>query len=87
MNIGFLERPLQFAHPGADDGTWTRASGENEISDPDFAGQLRGTKRLGVLIDELESRDSSIGGERAVRQLLHLGLAQPEEHDPRSRAG
>src|SRR5450755_3896301 len=79
MNVGLFKRLLQFAHPAADDGAWTRATRENEISDPDFSSQLRGTKWLGVLINELERRQSSIRGDGAVRQLLHLRLAQPEE--------
>ena len=88
MNVRLLQRLLQLTHSRADNGAWTRATRENEISNPNFSSQLRGTKWLGVLINELERRENSIGGNGAARQLVHLRLTQPEEqargHDVRN---
>src|SRR5947207_5893912 len=61
MHIGFRERFLQLAHPAADHWTRSRTGAENKIGDPDFAEQLRRTKRLTILIRELEYGNRAIG--------------------------
>src|ERR671934_21967 len=55
MHVGLLQWFLQFAHAAADHRAWPRAGGVNEIGNPDFACQLRGAKRLSVLIHQLKN--------------------------------
>jgi len=60
MNVALFQRPLQLAHPGADDRARSGTGGKNEISDPDFPGELGGTKRLRVLVGQLKIREPAV---------------------------
>ena len=79
MHISFFERLLQFAHSAADHRARTWTGRVNEISDPDFARQLRGTKRLPLLIQQLKTGHGAIGRNIALTQRVDLQLTQPKQ--------
>src|ERR1700737_2735300 len=66
MNVGRLQRFLQFAHPAADHWAWSRTTCKNKIRNPDLADELCRTKRPSVLIGKLKIGNPAVGANCAV---------------------
>src|ERR1700719_1005394 len=80
MHVGFFERLLQFAHPTADQRTRTRARCEDKVCDPNLVREIGRSKRLPVLIGQLERGNAPVFRHGAHREPVNLCAPDKEKN-------